>query len=40
MVGEIKSARGIDLVPMDTIYMENRDLFICLERARKLFVSG
>ncbi len=28
MVGEIKSARGIDLVPMETIYMENRDLFI------------
>lgn len=28
MVGEVRSARGIDTIPLETIYMENRDLFI------------
>lgn len=36
MVGEVKSARGIDLVPMETIYMENRDLFIKGEITREV----
>ena len=28
MVGEVRSARGVDTIPLETIYMENRDLFI------------
>ena len=28
MVGEVRSARGVDTIPLETIYLESRDLFI------------
>lgn len=28
MFGEVRSVRGVDTIPLETIYLENRDLFI------------
>lgn len=35
MLGEVRSSRGIDTIPLETIYMENRDLFIKGEITRE-----
>ena len=40
MVGEVRSARGVDTIPLETIYMENRDLFIMIIMVRRSRQSG